>query len=254
MLIFFTGIFSSAEDIVPKSPEVEYFPVFEFSPQTTAMTLELFTGNNIPAVDSAFNKIVSQDTLIYFETDTSDYTFFDCTPVDTAGRFKLRYNKHLEDTFKTMFSGKYFVYCTKAMVERTIKDVLFAVDLCKSNLIAFRFDAIDTAKNGHPLFCSKRKLDIKYANFTTLESRLNEFSKNAESDYTDYTDTKVVASSGSNYYSYNDDFEWNNNPNDTICFFPSRQIFSKGKSDTIQIKWYSALDLWGIPCSQQVEE
>jgi hypothetical protein len=157
-------------------------------------------------------------------------------------------NQYLDDSLLNIDSKKFWVYCTKGIVQRTIKDVVFSLDECKSNIVVFRFEPIDINKYGHPIFCSKIKLPLTFSDNIPLDKKVAEYVSQLQYDYSDSIQPKTFAYSDTLFCTYSDNFNWNNSSN-SDCLFPSRAIFSKStQADTIHRQWAYGLDLFGIPC------
>lgn len=220
--------------------------MYDYSEKVIGLTVELgvSTKVQVPAVDSIFFKYESQDSL-WYKIAKHDISSF---ATDTFGVFHFYKHEALSNSLTKNISKKFYVYCTKGRVIRRIKDVVFAMDECKSNIVVFRFSTIDSLKYGHPIFCSKEKLNLTYKSNLEFDKKLVLFSAGIQADYSDSMQSVTFAYSDTLFYTYSDNFKWNlTEQND--CLFPSRAIFVKPlHSDTISCQWAQGLDLFGIPC------
>ena len=169
----------------------DYFPVYTFSEKTEGLTVRITythpTENSI--VESAFNELSHTDSL---EVSILPKVK-SCIPVDTNGVFKFYRNLKLEKTLLDGIDKSFFVYCTKGKVERSINDVVFSLDECRSNFIVFRFNKIDTIKYGHPILCTRKKLPLKFINSPSICKEIESLKLNENFDYTDSVKTIVFA-------------------------------------------------------------
>ena len=115
-----------------------YFQVYNFSDTVMGLTVGLSynQSSEIAFIDSVFDQIVATDSIrdIIFQQVSS------CIPIDTNGQFRFYRNLKLENKLLADIGKTFFVYCTKGMVQREIKDVVFALNECASNIVVFRFD------------------------------------------------------------------------------------------------------------------
>ena len=144
-------------------------------------------------------------------------------------------------------TGTFLFTVPKGVVERSIRDVVFSLDECRSNVVVFRFDNIDIAQNGQPVFCSKEKLHLVFGNTPEVDKAIDLYMQNNQSDYTDSIKTISFAHSDSVYFAYSDDFNWNLGTH-LKNYFPSRAVYVKRNDNKYYIKWALGLDLFGIPC------
>ncbi len=229
------------------------YSVYTLSDKTTAIVSNM----------SDSDEIFSQFDEIFIRVDESEKfkeSFFDfiydkktsthITPYDTTGIFSLLHNRKLEDKIKPLMSREFYIYGTKGIEIRSVRDIVFGLDECMTNIYAFVIDHFDREKNGHPLIATDKKLDIVYhEDFTNIEEKINTFYNSFENDYSDDIPTKVFARIGSLYFTYTDDFEWNKkSDDDKNCFFPARGIFRLKQDSSIVPVWEDELDLYGIPC------
>jgi hypothetical protein len=228
------------------------FCVYNLSKTTTAIVVNLDDSNtyNGTKFDEIFNQVNAKDSLYnVLYQDTTKVQNFEY--YDTLGSFKLIRNKTLEREIKKIVDKSYYVYGTKGFSKVTINEVVCGLDECRTNIIAFPIQEFDTAKNGKPVFCSSQLLKINYQNsYFDIEKKIREFDEKESKDY-DYKDdikTKVFASIGDAYFSYNDDFIWGRDPEKSKCKFPGRTIYIVKKNKPIKKFWVDGLDLFGIPC------
>ena len=210
------------------------------------LTVELGIGTEaqVPLVDSIFFKHENQDS---FWDKINDHNN-SCHAIDTLGVFHFYEHEALSNSLTNNINKKFYIYCTKGRVTRKIKDAVFALNECKSNIVVFRFSSIDSLKYGHPIFCSKEKLNLTYNNNQEFDKKLALFVAGIPSDYSDSMQSVTFAYSDSLFYTYSDNFKWNLTEQED-CLFPSRAIFFKPlHTDSISWLWAQGLDLLGIPC------
>lgn len=220
----------------------DYFPVYTFTNNVMGLTVELgyTTATQNAIVDSIFNS--------FYKTDSLGNMVNQCIPVDTNGSFKFFKSQYLDDSLLNINSKQFYVYCTKGVVQRTIQDVVFALDECKSNIVVFRFEPIDTHKYGYPIFCSKIQLSLTFGDNSLFDRKVSTYVSQLQYDYSDTIQSKTFAYSDTLFCTYSDNFNWNYSPN-ADCLFPSRAIYTKSiQADTIHRQWAYGLDLFGIPC------
>jgi len=223
----------------------KYFQVYTFSDNVMGLTVELsYTHSTESAfIDSIFNKIATSDSI----GNVISQQVHSCLPIDTNGRLRFYRNIKLEDNLLNGIDKSFFVYCTKGVVQRTVKDVVFALDECRSNIVVFRFDKIDTRKYGQPMICSKTKLNMTFENFPEIDKEIQVAMLNEKFDYTDSMKTISFAHSDSLYFAYADDFNWNKE-GDINNYYPGRAVYVKRNDKKLYRKWALSLDLFGIPC------
>lgn len=220
-----------------------FYSVYELSSKTTAIVVNINEAIKPTKLDSIFNRIAKRDSFYLYEKP-KNYQY-----VDTLGEYKLLANKKLEQEVKKHFENELYVYGTRGVAKVKIKNVLIGLDECRTNIFAFPINEIDTTLIGHPLLSSKQRIDLKYKDGDKIiEAKIDRFQKSQEWDYTDSIKTKVFASLGNLYFTYNDDFKWGKNPSLRNCFFPTRTIYRFEKNKPLKRFWADGLDLFGIPC------
>lgn len=222
-----------------------FFQAHRFSDEVTGLTVEL--GAN-PWVDSAFRKFDAADSIWHSVWKPMPT----CTVVDTSGQMRFYKHAALSKLLLEGINPDFYVYCTKGIVVRRIQDAVFSPNECISSVVVMRFAAIDTAKYGHPLFCSWQKLALSFGKNATLTQKVVSYEtiekQNYGDDYTDSMKSRVCAWSDTLVLSYSDNFRWNHSPLYSECMYPSRSIFIKTAEGTLRKEWVQGLDLFGIPC------
>lgn len=227
--------------------EERFYPVYELSSQTQAIVFEVYYGPAYTEMDSVMQQIVQEH--IYYDPESP----VDMLPVkgwaDTLGRFRLLHSAEVEEKFSAFLDGEFFIYCTKGIVKRQLKDVLFCANYCQSSIFALRFDHIDTVEYGHPLMAS-RKNAAAFFHEDAMQARINSFNDSMVKHIRDYSDTlppKIYARQDSIFFVYYDNFSWPQDPGDKQCYFPGRvqYVIREGK---IATKQWDSLDLFGVPC------
>jgi len=222
-----------------------YYPVYNFSDNVMGLTVELSYTHSVQVdlVDSIFNHFVETDSIGYVMTQHVN----SCIAVDTSGSFKFYRNIKLEKTLLENTSKSLYLYCTRGVIKRDIKDVVFSLDECASNIVVFRLDKIDTTKLGQPIFCSKTKLNLNFENSSLIDDKIEAFHQTQQYDYTDNVKSVSYANLDSLYFAYSDDFNWNK-PGTIDNYFPGRAVYVLRQDGKIYPKWSLGLDLLGIPC------
>lgn len=222
-----------------------YYPVYNFSDNVMGLTVELSNTHSLQVglVDSIFNHFVKTDSIGYVMTQQVN----SCIPIDTNGEFKFYRNLNLEKMLLENMDRLFYVYCTKGVVKREIKDVIYSLDECASNIVVFRFDKIDTAQYGQPMFCSKTKMNLIFGNNPTIDDKIEAFHHTQQYDYSDNVKSISYANLDSIYFAYSDDFKWNK-AGVIDNYFPGRAVYVLRKDGKIYRKWSLSLDLLGIPC------
>jgi hypothetical protein len=185
----------------------KYFQVYAFSDKVMGLTIELgyTTTTQNAIIDSIFNR--------FYKTDTLGNMINACIPIDTNGDFKFYRSQYLDDSLLNISEKQFYVYCTKGVVQRTIKDVVFSLDECKSNIVVFRFDPIDTSKYGYPIFCSRIKLPLTFGDNISFDKKIATYVSQLQYDYSDSIQSKTFAYSDTLFCTYSDNFNWNNSHN-----------------------------------------
>jgi len=222
-----------------------YFQVYTFSENIMGLTVELsYThSTQVPFLDSVFVQIATSDSIGYIISQQVG----SCIPIDTNGQFKFYKNIKIENKLLADIDKTFIVYCTKGIVKREIKDVVFALDECTSNIIVFRFDNIDPNKYGQPMFCSKTKMNLTFKNSASIDKKIESFRQSQQYDYSDSIKSVSYAQMDSLYFAYNDNFKWNKQ-NKIDNYFPGRAVYVMRQDEKVYRKWSLSLDLFGIPC------
>jgi hypothetical protein len=220
------------------------YPVYEISPYSTVVNL--FSDFRQTSFASIFER---------FAPDSIAYRFLDSVPkncyyVDTMGVYRLLKNDRLERETKKRLAKTFFIYGTKGAMQCPVKDVVFALDECRSSIFGFTIEGFDTARCGDPLLCSAHSLPLNYGNdYGRIEQRINSFLEHQPRDYSDSARTVVFANMNNRYLTYSDNFMWGHEEvmEKPKCFWPARSIFRVGNR-TVKNVWVEELDLFGIPC------
>lgn len=233
---------------------VTLLSVYELSPKITAVVSNMSDDDvTITAFDEIFIKVDEQEK---FREEFFNFIYDDKMPVnattyDTAGIYRLIYNKMLDKELRDIVDKEFYIYGTQGVEIGSVKDIVFALDECKTNIYAFTIEHFNKENSGHPVLASNKKLDLIYgSDYQVVENMINEFYSELESDYKDDVKVKVFANMGSLYFTYSDNFKWNKNTDqdNNECFFPARGIFSLSNDKKIIPVWEDELDLYGIPC------
>jgi len=234
--------------------ETSLFSVYELKPGLTAIVSNISDDDSrISSFDEIFIDMNEQEN---FREEFFNYIYENKAPVstsayDTTGIYRLVYSPKLETKFRNMMNKEYYVYGTKGMESKSVKDIIFALDECITNIYAFTVDRFNNETNGYPVIASDKRLDLNYnGNYREVEDKINSYYKNLNEDYTDNIPAKVFANMGSVYFTYSDDFMWNESFSNESqkCFFPTRGIFRVDADNTVTPVWIDGLDLYGIPC------
>lgn len=229
--------------------------VYELSEQTTAIVSNFSEiADSLSQFDKVFEQINSKDSinfrvfsLLYENRALPHYIQF----YDTTAVYDLFQNKTLDNQIRPFIAKEYYVYGTKGLQKMAVKDIVFGLDECKTNIFAFTIPGFNTSQNGHPLIASTQELDLVYAeDFVAIEAKINQYYTSLKYDYADQIGHKVFARQGDLYYVYADDFKWKSffEYGVTECFFPSRAIFKLEADGKVKPIWQDGLDLFGIPC------
>jgi hypothetical protein len=182
--------------------------------------------------------------------DSSTATGFtpDCKVYDTSGPYKLIRSEKLESEIGKHYDKEFYVYGTKGNTKAAIKAIVFGLDECRTNIIAFCLDDAGLASVGHPIFCSDKKIDLSYSNkYDNIERSIGYYLSKMPSDYNDSIKLKVMGNAGNFYFTYNDDFLWGR-MKESKCKFPARGIYMIDNNNNVSRYWAEDLDLFGIPC------
>jgi len=215
-----------------------YYGVYRFSDSVMGLTFELGYESKIDSIFGSYLKVGTPE----FEFKPMDGSI----AVDTSGRFYFYKQPTFSADLMRFAAKKYYVVCQRGIVKRTPLDVVYAMDECRSSVVVFRFDAIDTTKYGQPLICSTAKPKFKFHPDPAFDQEATEYKQELEYDYSDEMRFISVASSDSLVVVYSDNFKWNYTQ-DSGCLFPGRYVFEVSK-ESISSIWGFSLDLFGIPC------
>lgn len=133
----------------------------------------------------------------------------------------------------------------------TVDEVICRIDDCRENFIALTIKGFDTAKNGKPIFCSTKPLNLNYGkNYYSIQRKIQKMDDSIVYRYSDVDSTKVkvYANIGSAYFVYNDDFLWGKNSKISKCKFPERRILIPQKKNQFKTIHLDGLDLYGYRC------
>lgn len=224
-----------------------FYPVYELSKRTTAVVINFADTDEWTIFDSIFHQISLTDSLDYslLESPKKCYYF------DTTGVYKLLKSEKLEKEIKKHFEEEIYIYGTKGVIKAKIRNVLFGLHDCRTNIFALCIDNIDQSTIGHPVIGSKQLFNLKFdEQYETIENSIQKMYANeiSDYDYLDSTATKVFAHTDFFYFSYSDDFLWGQNSALSNCLFPSRAIFVLKQDGSLKSYWADGLDLFGIPC------
>jgi hypothetical protein len=222
-----------------------FYPVYELSPKTTAFVVSFSEDRDAKGrMDSLFHQLAQSDSLYMLDGVPKG-----CTMFDSSGAYRLLKSDKLEKEARKYFDREFYVYGTKGHVKAGIKDIVYGLDECRTNIFAFCFDKSSLKSIGHPVFCSNRLIDLTYSGkYSNIEKRLQSYHSQLPADYRDSMKTKIAGNVGDFYFTYNDDFLWGRKQESPKCYFPARCIYYVGKKETIisfDMHW---LDLFGIPC------
>lgn len=222
-----------------------FYPVYELSPKTTALVVPLSEiGDRRGVLDSIFNEIAKADGVYETKGLPKTHTFY-----DTTGVYKLVKSPKLETAFKPYFNQDLYVYGTNGYVKAKVKDIVYGLDECISNVFAFCFDKRSIGSIGHPLFCSDKLIDLSYAKeYNKVEQGIQAYEAKHPDDYTDSIKTKVFAHVGDFYFTYHDDFKSEHKSSKSSCKFPGRSIYWVDAKSSVDCFWATGLDWFGIPC------
>jgi hypothetical protein len=222
-----------------------FYPVYELSPKTTALVVPLSeVGERRGVLDSIFNDIAKADGIYETRGIPKTHTLY-----DTTGIYKLVKSNKLETAFRKYFDSDLYVYGTNGYAKTKVKDIVYGLDECISNVFAFCFDKRSIAAIGHPLFCSDKLIDLNYAKeYNKIEQSIHSYEAKQKDDYTDSIKTKVFAHVGDFYFTYHDDFTIEHKTHKSKCKFPGRSVYWVDAKSSVDCFWTTGLDWFGIPC------
>ncbi|MEN9919063.1 MAG: hypothetical protein RL662_1499 [Bacteroidota bacterium] len=230
-----------------------FYSVYKLSDKTTAVVINMADEASDSPIDIAFNKIDELEQLSESYIEFRDkklpqhIQYYDTT----GGVYKLLHNKNVVNKLKPLIQNQLYIYGTKGIETRTIKDVTFAIDECITSIFAFTITPVEESAIGQAIFASTKKLDLIYgSDYKLVEEKINRYYKSLESDYNDNTLTKVFANKGSLFFTYTDDFKWTKqfDYDSEQTNFPTRAIFELDGNGNVFPVWEDSLDLFGIPC------
>ncbi len=222
-----------------------FYPVYELSPRTTAFVVNFSDlGERHGFLDKIFDQLSQTDSIgKMFEIPKG------CKLYDNSGAFKLIKSDKLEAAIKKYFDREFYVYGTKGYTKTKIKDIVYALDECRTNIFAFCLDRSSIRSIGHPVFCSDKLIDLTYAkDYSNIEQHIEKYNSQIPSDYSDSIKTKVLGNVGDLYFTYSDDFLWGRKHGKSKCKFPDRGIYWAETKSSVVNYWGEGLDLFGIPC------
>jgi hypothetical protein len=230
----------ATSEVEPSEPKGTFYPVYQLSPTTTAFVVDFSENDKKGWVDSVFDRIVHIDS-----SGVCDMP--DCRVYDSSGAYNLVQNDRLTAELRKRFDKEYFIYGTQGSTKASIRSVVFGLDQCRTNIVAFCLDSLSSI--GHPVFCSDKKIDLQYAkDYGAVEKNIESWLSKQPADYKDSIQEKVLGNAGSYYFTYNDDFLWGKKEEDAKCKFPARSIYKISGADSVSLFWSDGLDLFGIPC------
>jgi hypothetical protein len=223
-----------------------FYPVYELSPKTTALVIPLSAiGERRGVLDSIFNDIAKSDGIYATKGIPKMHTLY-----DSSGYYKLLKSSKLEAAFRQYFDREFYVYGTEGYTKTKVKDIVYGLDQCMSNIFAFCFDVKSLKAIGHPVFCSDKLIDLNYGkDYSKIEKTIQDYDARHPADYSDSIRIKTFANVGEFYFTYNDDFLWAQKNNKSKCKFPSRAIYWADTKGSVDHFWADGLDLFGIPCN-----
>lgn len=133
-----------------------FYPVFELSPKTTAFTVNFSENEKKGILDKLFVQVSKSDSI----NNVSEIPK-NCRIYDTSGEYRLIKSDKLEREIKKYFNKEFYFYGTQGNVKAKIKDIVFGLDECRTNIFAFCIDNSIIKSIGHPIFCSDKLIDIK---------------------------------------------------------------------------------------------
>src|SRR5579859_2416020 len=142
-----------------ENPKHLFYPVFELSPATTAFVVSFSENDQKGQLDTLFDRISQSDSI----NSGADIPKT-CRIYDTSGVYSLMKNDRLETEIKKYYNREFYIYGTQGNAKAKIKDIVFGLDECRTNIFAFCLDKSDIKSIGHPIFCSDKSIDIQRSN------------------------------------------------------------------------------------------
>ncbi|MBI1307496.1 MAG: hypothetical protein GC181_12915 [Bacteroidetes bacterium] len=230
---------------------IEFFPVYEFAPDIMGLTIELDFDHESDYV-KIYRSVDSTENLgtyLLFDPDSAARLSPEIIRIDTNHRMLFYKNETFDKALLKLISGEFYIYCTKGVIKRNLKDVVYSISECASNVIVFRFDSIDVKRWGHPILCSRAKIGFEFASFPELDREMFALKHKEEPAYTDNLENKSFAKLDSVYLIYADNFKWMNERGGYAeTFFPGRGIAVTSPGKKLRFRKFYGLDLFGIPC------
>jgi len=150
------------------------------------------------------------------------------------------YNAFIQDTF--------YVYSKTGVSTAIVKKVLFPIDECRGGFGVLELET--TTKEDQLLFASKKKLDLDYGTYPTIEQRYNNHQDSIqECEFEEDTKhIKVFAKYDGYYLGYRNE----DNFRDATRIIPYRHIFNfEEYKNTLQFcktAKFSLIDMYGCSC------
>jgi hypothetical protein len=241
-----SGYWATQGKLIPD--EDIFYPVYELSSKTQAIVFEVTYDPAYTQMDSLMQDIVHSG--VYYDEMQNPELVPIVKHADTLGRFDLLQSKEVTKKLAAFLEGEFYIYCTKGIVKRKMKDVLFCANMCQSSIFALRFDRIDTAAYGHPLMASRNNKAV-LTNDIVAENLIDVYNDSIVKTFRDYLDTlppKVFARKDSILFVYYDDFLWPMDRDNRNCFFPGRVQYVIGEGNKVSLLHWDNLDLFGVPC------
>jgi len=248
-ILFFALLLSCNErksittsNITSSAPEGSFYPVYQLSPGTTAFVVNFAVEGKKGLPDSLFDRIVHTDSAGVCDMP-------DCRVFDSSGAYNLVQNDRLQSEVRKHYDKEYYVYGTQGSTKAVIKAVVFGLDQCRTNILAFCLDNQAIASIGHPVFCTDKKIDLQVAgDYSAVQKNIESWLSKQPADYKDSIPEKVLGNIGNYYFTYSDDFLWGQKEKEAKCKFPARSIYKIDSANSVSLYWSEGLDLFGIPC------
>ncbi|MBF4515825.1 hypothetical protein IRZ71_05700 [Flavobacterium sp. ANB] len=245
------NVADDTKQIEAKITDNTIYPVYNLANNTTAIVVEIFDSGKNAEYEKIYTRINETDSL---ENDFYKHASLNVRKFeyyDTLGIVQLIKSKELEKEIKKIIEPKYYVYGTKGFSEVTVDEVVCRIDDCRENFIGLTFKNFDTAKNGKPILCSIKPLQLNYGkNYFAVQNKIQKMDDSLVYRYsdTDPTRVKVFANIGPAYFAYNDDFLWGKNSKLSKCKFPERRVLVQQKNNKFNTILLGGLDLYGLSC------
>ena len=222
-----------------------YYSVYELSPKTTAFVVNFSEGGEAKGLlDSLFDQVAQTDSI-----NKLDGIPKACALYDSSGTYRLLKSDKLEKRARKYYDKEYYVYGTKGYAKTRIKDIVYGLDECRTNIFAFCLDKSSLKSIGHPIICSNKLIDLTFAgDYSSIEKKIQNYLSQLPADYKDSVKAKIFANVGDFYFTYNDDFLWGQRPKDSKCNFPGRFVYYVEKKEAVIDFGGDCLDLFGIEC------